>query len=290
MVIWITFGFLVGVCLGSFAKMLADRSLRRSSFLGRSYCEGCKKILLWYDLLPIVSYLLLRGKCRNCSQKLSISYFLTEISTGVLSAILFYSYPLKTPLSVLEIVFYLSFITVLVAVFITDLKKMLIPDRIIIPAIKASLIAWVILTVYKIGYLYYYLFNSGIGKYLLPPHNNFFYIHAWGYVQTMLIAWVCGLVLGGFFLFLIIITKGRGMGGGDVKLGLLMGIVLGYPSILVAFLLSFISGAAVSIFLIMLRKKKFHQTVPFGPFLVFGSLVALFWGQKIFNWYLDKSF
>lgn len=290
MIIWATFGFLVGACLGSFAKVLADRSLRKSSFLGRSYCEKCKKTLLWYDLLPVISYLLLGGKCRYCHKKFAGTYFITEVITGLLSATLFYFYPLKSFLSVLEISFYLSFITVLVAVFITDFRKMLIPDRIIIPAIKASLIAWVILTVYKIGYLYYYLLNSDIGKYLLPPYNNFFYIHTWGYIQTMLIAWACGIALAGFFWGLIIITKGKGMGGGDVKLGLLMGIVLGYPSILVAFLLSFISGAAISLLLIVFGKKKFKQTIAFGPFLVFGSLVALFWGQKIFNWYLDKSF
>ncbi len=289
MVIWITFGFLVGACLGSFAKMLADRSLRGSSFLGRSYCEGCRKTLIWYDLLPVISYLLVRGKCRNCSKKLPISYIFTEVATGVLSAALFYFHPLKNLLNILEIFFYLIFITTLVAVFITDYRKMLIPDRIIFPAIKISLVGWIILTIYKAAYLYNYLSNSEIGKYLLPP-NNFFYIHVFGYIQEMLIAWACGLAIGGFFLLLIIITKGKGMGGGDVKLGALMGIVLGYPNSLVAFLLSFISGATFSLLLIALGKKRFKQTIPFGPFLVFGSLVALFWGKQIFNWYLDMSF
>ena len=99
-----------------------------------------------------------------------------------------------------------------------------------------------------------------------------------------------GLLIGGFFWALIIITKGKGMGGGDVKLGAFMGLMLGFPQSLLAIVLSFISGAIFSIFLIIFGKKHFGQAIPFGPFLVFGSLVSLFWGNLIIDWYLHLGF
>ncbi len=94
------------------------------------------------------------------------------------------------------------------------------------------------------------------------------------------------VIIGGFFWGLIIITRGKGMGGGDVKLGAFMGLMLGFPQSLIALILSFLTGAIFSMILIIFGKKHFGQTIPFGPFLVIGSLVALFWGNQIIDWYL----
>lgn len=143
-------------------------------------------------------------------------------------------------------IFNLFFVTALTILFITDLKKMLIPDRIVLPAIIIALAA-------------------------KPFASNI----------------LTALGIAGFFYALILITKGKGMGGGDVKLGGFIGLGLGFPNGIVAIFLAFLLGAAFSIVALILRKKRLGQHIPFGPFLVLGSLIALFWGEKIINWYLQ---
>ncbi|MBI2020273.1 prepilin peptidase [Candidatus Daviesbacteria bacterium] len=292
-------GFILGTILGSLTKALADRSLTNGKFLGRSYCPHCKKVLRWYDLLPIVSYLLLKGKCHYCHKNIGKEYLMVELVMGLLIAYLFYqnfSYfnfplsPLPFTLFFLDLIYKIFFITVLAILFITDLKKMLIPDRIVIPAIIISSIYLIMTTILKIGFLYYSLSQTQIGRYLLPPHSEFFQRHALIAAEGAIGAFLVALTIGGLFLFLAKITGGRGMGGGDVKLGFLMGLGLGFPNALVALMGGFLSGAVVAIILIILGKKHFGQSIPFGPFLVLGSLVALFWGNQIMGWYLRLSF
>lgn len=244
---WGSAGFILGTVFGSFAKALADRSLTNRSFWGRSYCPKCKNNLHWYDLLPLVSYSFLGGKCRYCSKRIGVEYPLVEVVMGILTGFLFWSSGFT-----FDLIFKTFFITILAVLFITDLKKMIIPDRIVIPAIIISLI-YVIL------------------QFLFEP---------------VLMAFLIGL----FFTALIIITKGKGMGGGDVKLGVFMGLALGFPGSLVALVIAFLSGAIVSLILIISGKKHFGQVIPFGPFLVLGSLVALFWSDNIMRWYLTINF
>lgn len=306
MEIWFTLcGWVLGSCLGSFAKALADRSLTKRTFSGRSYCSKCKQTLRWYDLFPVFSYLSTQGRCRYCHAKIGVEYFLVEVIAGIIIAYLFYqnfgnlTLQISNQFSVFnfQFLFFLSelglkvfFVTILIPLFLTDIRKMLIPDRIIIPAIVISILSLAVLTVTKIGYLFWYLSHSAIGRYLLPPYNDYFIRHALMYVHNFMWNVVMGVGIAGFFLLLIIITRGKGMGGGDVKLGALIGIVLGFPSALVAILLSFLTGAVFSVGLILVGRKHFGQTIPFGPFLVLGSLIALFWGEQIVSWYLKLSF
>lgn len=277
--------------------MLADRGLSGKSFFGRSHCPNCQKKLLWYDLVPLLSYILLGGRCRYCQKKIGWEYPLIELVSGVSIAYLFLTTssslpPLSDPLNLIlfasELIFKTFFITVLLALFLTDLKEMLIPDRIILPAIVFSIIYLIALTIYKIGYLYIYLYNHPIGKYLLPPHSAYFQQRAISHLEYLLTHLVSGVILGAFFLLLIIVTKGKGMGGGDVKLGVFMGIGLGLTNSAIATMLAFLIGAIFSMILIVLRKRSFKSVVPFGPFLVVGSLIALFWGNNIMNWYLTN--
>lgn len=288
-------GFILGTVLGSFVKVLADRSLVNKSFRGRSYCPECKHNLHWYDLFPIFSYIFLRGRCRYCRKKIGIEYLLVEVVMGILIGFLFWQSFAKIHLTLdngqwiiflLDLLFKTFFITVLVALFITDLKKMFIPDRISLPAIWISITFITVIIIIKIIYLYYYLSQNEIGRFLLPPHSDYFQRHALMAAQPLLGSVVMGIVIGGFFTLLIIITRGKGMGGGDVKLGALIGLALGFPASLVALMISFLSGALFSLLLIFTGKKHFGQSIPFGPFLVLGSLVALFWGQQITDWYL----
>lgn len=232
----ISLGFIIGAVLGSFTKALADRSLTNRTFWGRSYCLHCKHALRWYDLFPILSFVFLRGKCHYCHKSISKEYLLVEIVLGLLIAFLFWQQ---------FDIFNLFFISILSVLFMTDIKKMLIPDRIVLPAIVIALAAKP--------------FAGGI---------------------------LTALGIAGFFYALILVTRGKGMGGGDVKLGAFIGLGLGFPNGILALALSFFLGALVSLALIFLGKKKFGQTIPFGPFLVTGALIALFWGDKIINWYL----
>lgn len=223
--------------MGSLSYALALRSLGKESFWGRSYCPHCKKTLQWYDLFPIASFLFYRGKCRYCHKSISKEYLLVEITVGILIAFLFWQQ---------FNIFNLFFVTILAILFITDIKKMLIPDRIVLPAIIIALAA-------------------------KPFAGNI----------------LTALGIAGFFYALILITKGKGMGGGDVKLGGFIGLGLGFPNGIVAIFLAFLLGAVFSIVALILRKKRLGQHIPFGPFLVLGSLIALFWGNSILDWYLQ---
>lgn len=298
------FGFIVGAVLGSFVKVLADRSLSRKSFLGRSQCPACKQTLKWYDLIPIISYISLSGRCRYCHKKIGAEYLLVEVVMGLLISYLFYVSSVNFQFEILnfksifnfqiinavvELLFKTFFISILAVLTITDLKKTLIPDRITFPAIIIILSYLVIFTIFKISYLYYYLSQNQIGKYLLPSFSDYFRRHALLTADPLFGSIISAILISGFFIALIIVTRGRGMGGGDVKLGFFMGLGLGFPGGILATILGFITGAIVSILLIIAGKKKFGQNIPFGPFLVIGSLVTLFWGSQIMEWYLHLN-
>lgn len=171
----------------------------------------------------------------------------------------------------------------------TDIKKMFIPDRIVIPAIWISIIIITVITIIKVIYLYYFLNQTKIGQLLLPPHSDYFQRHALITAEPLFSGVLMGVLIPLFFMALIIITKGKGMGGGDVKLGAFLGISLGFPKGILAVSLAFFTGAGAALILIFLKKKKFGENLPFGPFLVLGSLIALFWGEKIIDWYLKFS-
>lgn len=295
-------GFILGAVLGSFALAMAGRSLSDKSFRGRSSCPNCQKTLNWYDLVPIFSYLFLKGKCRKCQKKIGIEYLGVEVIMGLITAFVFwqgldrlqatgYGFQMVTDytflLFIFDLIFKTFFITVLAILFITDIKDMFIPDRVVLPSIVLAFVALLAITIIKVGYIYFFLSQTLVGQRLLPPYNEYFYRHALMASEPLYLGVLMGLLIGGFFWGLIIITRGKGMGGGDVKLGALMGLVLGFPGALLALMVAFLSGAVFSIGLIIIGKKHFGQAIPFGPFLVLGSLVAIFWGNEILNWYLN---
>lgn len=292
-------GFIIGTILGSLVKALASRSLTKHTFWGRSFCPHCKETLRWYDLLPVISYIQLQGKCRYCKKKIDLEYLLVEIALGVLIALIFFQYFQYFPpfsdyfrlsFFMAGLLFQIFFITVLSVLFLTDLKKMFIPDRIILPSIVISLIYIVAINLFQVIYLYISLARDPLGQYLLPPQNDYFTRHAIYLLEPFFLSILMGFLIALFFIILIIITKGRGMGGGDVKLGAFIGFSLGFPNSVLALLLSFLSGAIVSIILMIFGRKSLGQSIPFGPFLVFGSLISLFWGTKIISWYLSLAY
>jgi leader peptidase (prepilin peptidase) / N-methyltransferase len=232
---------------------------------------------------------------------------------GLLVSLLFY---IKVPNNFLELdaisqgllsadLGFGSFIIVtLVTVLITDIKTGLIPDRITFPSVIISFFYLLISAIVKAFIFYQSLASHELGRYLLPKHSyeylflwnyflpssdQYFFIHANMNFQPFISGVISAFALMLFFASLIIVTRGRGMGGGDLKLSIFLGLVFGFPKSLLAVMLGFLTGSVVGIALLILRRKHFGQTIPFGPFLSIGGLITLYWGDKILNWYLNLS-
>lgn len=248
--------FLLGLFVGSFLNVLSDRLPREESVIkGRSHCEKCKKILKWFDLIPLFSFLQLRGKCRYCHSPLSLYYPVVELTAGAMFVLVFLFVGIMNhELRIMDLGYYLFLVASLIVIFFADLKYGIIPDKIVFPAILVSII------------------------YLFLIHNSLFLIH-----------FLSAVGAGLFFLVLslIKIRKHSAMGFGDVKFAFLMGLILGFPKIIVSLYIAFLTGAIVGCILIVWRKKKtFGTSIPFGPFLVIGTLIAIFFGEALFQSFL----
>lgn len=240
--------FIFGISIGSFLNVVIDRLPRGENLLtGRSKCESCNKTLAWYDLVPVISYVSLLGHCRYCKTYISSRLVLVELITGFLFVVLFlrvFNFQFN------ELIFLtlsLFIVSGLVTVFFIDLNKGIILDSILIFLLTTTLL---------LNLLFH---QSQIFTYLLTAIGSFI-----------------------FFFLIHFLTKGKGMGFGDVKFSFFIGFFLGFPLTIIALYAAFLTGGVASIILILLGKKKLKKdTVPFGPFLVLGVLIAYFWGEKI---------
>ncbi len=243
--------FLLGLIIGSFLNCTVFRlESKKSPFKGRSFCPSCFHTLRWYDLIPLLSFALLKRKCRYCQKKISWQYPLVESITGIVFVWVFHFW-LQQEIILSQLVFLLIIFSFLIIIFIYDFKHLIIPDSLIVIPILITFI------------------------YFLGKDVNFLNHFLAGSFSFL------------FFLLIVLITLGKGMGMGDVKLVFFLGFFLGYPNILVALFLSFLIGAIIGIGLILIKKKKMKSEVPFGPFLVVGTFIAYFWGTYLFNWYLS---
>jgi leader peptidase (prepilin peptidase)/N-methyltransferase len=241
-----------GMLIGSFINCLAWRLYKEETILGRSYCPKCLKPIKWYDNIPLLSFFILKGKCRSCSQKISWQYPLVELITGLL----FYAAFLHFGDSLIFLIKSLVIIAILVLVFIFDFRWYLIPVSVLIWG--GAIIA----------FLGYFIYPYSIGYY-------FFSL-----IVTMAIA---GIFFGGQYL----LTKGRGLGEGDIWLGLFLAVAfVNLKTLAVAVLSAYFIGALVGIILLFLGKKKWSSKLPLGVFLAIGALISLFGGNQIAAWYL----
>ena len=255
--------FIIGLFVGSFLNCIIYRLPYNESFLrGRSYCPKCKHKLAFYDLVPLFSFLILKGKCRYCKEKISIQYPLIELTTGIIFFSLFkFYFSFSNPYNFLNLFFLSIFSCFLIIIFAYDSKHYIIPDKITYPAIVIA--------------LFYNLFLDATSQNLkLVQLNNS--------VDGIIAAAISSLFLLSLFLF----SRGRWLGLGDVKLVIFMGLFLGFPEILVALFLAYFIGAIIGVGLIILKKKGLKSEIPFGPFLVTGTFLALFFGSNLVNWYL----
>ncbi|MCL4367059.1 A24 family peptidase [Patescibacteria group bacterium] len=191
-------------------------------------------------------------------------------------------------LLLIDLLFRCFIVTVLAIIFLTDLKLGIIPDRITYPAMIISLIYLILTTVLVSWNFYHEVVLIPFGKYLMPPYSAYLTDNIQRIVMDA--AWSLGaaVISALVFFFLIVITRGRGMGWGDVKYVFLLGLALGYPNIVLAIFLAFISGAVIALLLMAFKKRHFGQTIPFGPFLSLGAFTALLFGAKIINWYITS--
>jgi len=246
--------FIIGLCVGSFLNVLIDRIPNDESPLaGRSYCDHCKKTLRWHNMVPLLSFALLKGKCRYCRTSISFYYPLVELVTGIMFVIVFFFLIESRIMNheswftnfefIINYFYYALILSSFIVIFFTDLKYGIIPDKIVYPAVAAA-------AIFNFQFSIFNFIFSAIGAFI-------------------------------FFLLLYLITRGKGMGFGDVKLAFLLGIVLGFPKIIVAFYLAFLTGAIVGSILIIWGKKKLKSAIPFGPFLILGAALSIFFGEKI---------
>jgi len=248
------FSFLFGLTGGSFLNCLIYRLYYRKSILGRSFCPRCQAKIKWFDNIPLLSFVILKGRCRQCHQRISWQYPLVELITGLL--FLFSFLRLSSVFMIHDSKFIILLlrdwlmIFVLIFIFVYDLKYYLIEDLIILPT---GLIIFILNLFLKMSWLS--LLLSALGAAL-------------------------------FFLAQYFFTRGRGIGLGDFRFGILLGVYFGWPKIVLAILLAYIVGGLVGLALILLGRKKWTSILPLGPFLVVGSLITIFCGQAIINHYL----
>ena len=260
---------LFGLVMGSFLNCIIYRLQTGEGFLkGRSFCPHCRHELSWQDLIPIFSFLILKGRCRYCRKPISWQYPLVELATGIIFLLIVWNleFGICLEFGIWNLLFYLLISCFLIIIFVYDLKHYIIPDAVIYPAIAIAFLYQLFRMLNFVNWNLFGIWNVESG--ILRPISS---------------AFLASL----FFLAIVFLSQGKWMGLGDVKLAFLMGLFLGFPNILVALFLAFFIGAIIGIGLIISGKRTLKSEVPFGPFLITGTFIALFWGNQITNWYLS---
>jgi leader peptidase (prepilin peptidase) / N-methyltransferase len=252
----VVFG-IIGAAIGSFLNVCVDRLPANKSLVSPpSHCDGCGKRLSALELIPIFSYIVLRGRCRKCHTKIPLRVLWVELGTGLLTAFLFW-YEGMT----LDFAFIAFYSYIFIVIGLIDLKHQLILGIVIFPAILAALI---------------------IAPFFIKSHMMHESIIDHGIVNALI-----GAGAGaGFILVPYLVTRGRGMGFGDVELAVLIGLATGFGEVFVAILGGVILGGLVAIALLVFRIKKRKEAIPFGPFLSLATIITLIWGTTILNWYV----
>lgn len=243
--------FLFGVVFGSFFNVLIYRiPLKKSIILPSSYCPVCKSSIRWYDNIPILSYILLKGRCRKCKSKIGLIYPIVETLSGVLFVLIF----LKTGLNLLSLIYIILFSSLLINSFIDLKTKNVFINIFIIPAIL-------------------YLFYNSLFYFEIVRENPILKEPLLDFKESII-----GLIVGGFFIFVVRFVaskfmKKEGMGEGDIFVSAFIGLFVGYPLIFYVFIFAGLVGL-ISYFIYY--KKVNEVFIPFVPFLSIGSLIVFF--------------
>ena len=245
--------FVIGLCIGSFLNVCIYRvPLRKSIVFPGSTCSSCKKAIHFYDNIPILSFLILKGKCRFCNNTISFRYPTIEFLTGTFSLLLFLKFGISC-----EFIIYFIFTAILITISVIDIDYQIIPDIISIPGIILCVIATFALPNIT--------FNDSI----------------------------IGLLVGGGSLYMVaviyyFIRKNEGMGGGDIKLLAMIGALIGWKGVLFTIFVSSAAGTIGGIIIMLLtRNNNLKLSIPFGPYLSAGSVLYIFYGTTIIEWYIN---
>ncbi len=217
------------------------RVVRKVPLWGRSFCPQCRKQILNLDLVPLLSYLWLKGKCRFCKKPIGWQYFGIELVTGLLFVLFFIKYGAVSWFLVRD----LFFISILLFILIFDWRHYLILDKVIWPALVFS-----------------FIFNVCLGR-------------PW---QELILA---GLIGAGFFFLQHLVSGGKWIGQGDINLGLLLGVMLGWQFTLLTLALAYIIGGVIATILLLTKRKKIGDILPMGSFLAGAAIFVLLWGNLI---------
>ena len=267
--------FILGLCLGSFLNVVIYRLPKTDMSVSsprRSLCPSCQAPISWYDNLPVISYVFLRGKCRACGHNISIRYPLVELTTGLLTLAVF----LKSGFSIQALAELFLVLALIAATFI-DLDEMIIPDVITFPGMIIGLAAAAISPNPA-------LIGPWMGGTLMESGLTSL---RW----LSIIGSASGLLLGWFLIWGIIagyarLTGKEGMGGGDMTLLGMIGAFLGWRAIFPIIFMSSIIGLIAYVLTAMVRKSfDLKEAIPFGPFLAMAALIFLFFGESILRWY-----
>ena len=236
---------LFGLVIGSFLNVVIVRVPEgRSLWRPRSACPRCSAQLAWHDNIPVLSFLLLHGRCRSCRAPISWRYPVVEIVNAVALVSAYVAFGPTAEFLVAGVL-----LAALIVVMAIDLQLQLIPDVITIPGIVVGLLANIV-----------------------TGHVS--------WLESLI-----GIVVAGGLFLTIILASGGGMGGGDMKLGAMLGAFLGWKALLFALFVAIVLGGVVAIALLSLRLRGRKDPVPFGPFLAIGGAMGLFWGTRVFAWY-----
>lgn len=263
----------LGLCFGSFVnawvwrlrqqedKVLSKKQEQALSVLhGRSMCIHCKHTLAWYDLLPVVSWLSLGGRCRYCRKPISLQYPLVEVCTAALFIVSYVTWPnsLQSSVSSLQFILWLVFVVCFMALIVYDMRWMLLPNKIVYPLVGLAIV--------------YAGLNVAVAD------------HVWVTIGSALGGL---LAIGGLFWLLFQVSGGRWIGGGDVKLSFALGLLAGGPvlALLIVFVAS-VLGTVVALPQLAGRRLKTASKIPFGPFLIMATVIVVLAGQQMVDWYL----
>jgi len=245
---------LFGLVMGSFLNVCIDRLPRNESVVNPpSHCEACQHRLGLKDLIPVFSYLRLRGRCRYCQAAVSRKLLWVELAAGLIFAFLYWHFRLSPELGIMA--FYAC---LFIVVFVIDLEHELILNKVVYPAMIVALLL------------------------ALVPQP---WLTRWIVVNGVANAALGGGVGFAMFLVIAIVSRG-GMGWGDVKLVALIGLAVGFPLVLFSIILGAILGSVVALALMIAKKRKFKETLPFGPFLALAAMITLLWGSDVLSWYM----
>jgi len=244
---------ILGLAVGSFLNVCIDRLPQNKSIaFPPSHCEACQHKLAAKDLIPVFSYLRLRGRCRYCQASLPRRLFWVELATGVVFALLAWHYGLSPALGIMA--FYAC---LFIVVSVIDLDHGLILNKVVYPSLVVALLLALLPRPWLTQWIVTGIANAAIG----------------------------GAIGFALFLLIAIISRG-GMGWGDVKLAALIGLATGFPLVFLAIIMAAILGGIVAVAMVIAKKRQRRQTIPFGPFLAVAAMITLLWGSNIMTWYV----